>query len=259
METNRDFAIEARGTERVFHGRGKNVHALGPIDLSVRHGEFICIVGPSGCGKTTLLRIIGGLTSPSSGTVNVLERSNRPDAAVVFQEHSIFPWKTVCANIRLGLELDGLPKREATRIAEQWAEKLGLGDFLSAYPHTLSGGMRQRVAIARAMALDSSILLMDEPFAALDAQLRQIIQDDLLALWESDSRTVVFITHSLEEAIILGDRVIVMSNRPGRIIADRRVPFGRPRNSNIRGSEEFGAFREELWELLKSEVRGTST
>jgi NitT/TauT family transport system ATP-binding protein len=253
----RPVAIRADGVERVFPTKRGGVHALGPVDLTVHDGEFVCIVGPSGCGKSTFMRIVAGLMRPSAGRLEVRQRAGHPDAAVVFQNYSIFPWKSVVANIRLGIELSGLSRKEATAIAEHWAAELGLADFMSAYPGTLSGGMQQRVAIARALALDPSILLMDEPFAALDAQLREVLQDQLLGVWQADHRTVLFITHSLEEAALLADRVLVMSNRPGRLLADRTVPFDRPRTGALRNSSEFGAFRQELWELLRGEVHDT--
>lgn len=249
-------AVEARALERIFHARRRDVHALGPIDLDVRDGEFVCIVGPSGCGKSTLLRMIAGLITPSAGELRVRSKDGRPDAAMVFQDYSIFPWKTVLTNIRLGLDLAKVDRREANRLARSWAAKTGLSDFLDAYPAALSGGMRQRVAIARALAPNPQILLMDEPFAALDAQLRQVLQDELLKVWQADGqRTVVFVTHSLEEAALLGDRVLVMSNRPGRILADKQVPFERPRLPELRATAEFVAFRERLWHLLRDEVR----
>lgn len=247
-------AIVVESMTKEFVSGRRRVHAVGPIDLTIAHGEFVCIVGPSGCGKSTLLRMIADLVRPSSGQVRVRRGAGRVPSAVVFQEYSIFPWKTVEANIRLGLDLAGADRRAATACAREWAEKLGLGEFLSAFPATLSGGMRQRVAIARALAMDPGILLMDEPFAALDAQLRQVLQEELLRVWESDHRTVLFVTHSLEEAALLGDRVVVMSNRPGTVIADRPVPFERPRPARLRASADFADFREELWELLRGEV-----
>ncbi|WP_252275417.1 ABC transporter ATP-binding protein [Nocardioides sp. LMS-CY] len=249
-------AVEARAVERVFHSRKRDIHALGPVDLDVRDGEFVCVVGPSGCGKSTLLRMIAGLVTPSAGELRVRVKDGRPDAAMVFQDYSIFPWKTVLANIRLGLDLAKVERREADRLARSWAAKTGLSDFLDVYPASLSGGMRQRVAIARALAPNPQILLMDEPFAALDAQLRQVLQDELLEVWQADGRrTVVLVTHSLEEAALLGDRILVMSNRPGRLLADQEVPFERPRRPELRATPEFVAFREQLWHLLRDEVR----
>jgi NitT/TauT family transport system ATP-binding protein len=246
--------ISARGVTRVFSSGSNAVHALGPLDLDIADGEFVCIVGPSGCGKSTFLRMVAGLVNPSDGEIDLHVRNPQQATAMVFQDYSIFPWKKVVDNVRLGLQLRGVSKRESTERAMHYLGKLGLSDRANDYPQQLSGGMKQRVAIARALALEPEILLMDEPFAALDAQLRKILQDELLQLWQGDQRTVLFITHSLEEAILLGDRVIVMSARPGTIIESKRVPFDRPRDASIREAPEFAAFEAELWELLRVEV-----
>jgi NitT/TauT family transport system ATP-binding protein len=245
--------LEATDLSRTF-GRGSGaVDALGPLDLTVAPGEFVCIVGPSGCGKSTLLRIAGGLLRPSTGELAIRTSSPRP-AAMIFQDYGIYDWKTVLANVRFGLDIQRVPRREANARARDWLARLGLADFASAYPATLSGGMRQRVAIARALAVEPEILLMDEPFAALDAQLRTILQDELLDLTQTTRTTTLFITHSLEEAIVLGDRVLVMSARPGRIIAERRPPFPRPRSGAVRSAPEFTTLKSELWELLRPEA-----
>ncbi|MFF2850780.1 ABC transporter ATP-binding protein [Streptomyces sp. NPDC058001] len=247
--------LHAKNLARVF-GRGPTaVPALGPLDLSVAPGEFTCVVGPSGCGKSTLLRIAAGLLRPTAGELEIRTGSPRP-AAMIFQDYGIYDWKTVLANVRFGLDIQRVPRREANARATDWLTRMGLADFAGAYPATLSGGMRQRVAIARALAVEPEILLMDEPFAALDAQLRTILQDELLDLTQTTRTTTLFITHSLEEAIVLGDRVLVMSARPGRIIAERRPPFTRPRTGAVRAAPEFTALRSELWELLRGEVRG---
>ncbi|WP_007511021.1 MULTISPECIES: ABC transporter ATP-binding protein [Pseudofrankia] len=245
--------IRAVGTERKFGRGARTVHALGPLDLAVGDGEFVCVVGPSGCGKSTFLRIVAGLVRPTGGTVEVRASSPNP-AAMIFQDYGIYPWKTVEANVRFGLDVRGVPRGEARDRARTWLERMGLAEFAYAYPHQLSGGMRQRVSIARALAVEPEILLMDEPFAALDAQLRTILQDELLAICQAERRTVLFVTHSLEEAIVLGDRVVVMSARPGRILAERVPPFPRPRSAEVRESAEFAAFRGELWTLLRGEV-----
>ncbi|MFC7304946.1 ABC transporter ATP-binding protein [Streptomyces monticola] len=246
--------LRATGLTRGF-GRGrKQLHALGPVDLDIAPGEFTCIVGPSGCGKSTLLRIAAGLLRPSAGRLEIRTDSPRP-AAMIFQDYGIYDWKTVLANVRFGLDIQRVPRKEADAKAYDWLGRMGLADFAGAYPAALSGGMRQRVAIARALAVEPEILLMDEPFAALDAQLRTIMQDELLELTQATSTTTLFITHSLEEALVLGDRVLVMSARPGRIIAERRPPFGRPRTGDIRDAPEFTALKGELWELLRGEVR----
>jgi NitT/TauT family transport system ATP-binding protein len=238
---------------RTFGRTPHPVHALGPLDLTVAAGEFVCVVGPSGCGKSTLLRIAAGLLRPSTGTLEIRAKSPHP-VAMIFQDYGIYDWKTVRANVRFGLDVQGVPRREANARAADWLDRLGLADFAHAYPATLSGGMRQRVAIARALAVKPELLLMDEPFAALDAQLRTILQDELLEITQALRTTTVFITHSLEEVIVLGDRVLVMSARPGRIIATRRPPFPRPRTGDIRSASAFTALKGELWDLLRKEA-----
>lgn len=246
--------IVMRGVARSFVTSDSTVQAFGPVDYTISDGELISIVGPSGCGKSTLLRILAGLLHPSEGTVELWPSSGRIPTAMVFQNYSIFPWKTVKSNVRFGLDIAGVSRRESKPRVEEWLLKLGLADFAKAYPATLSGGMQQRVAIARALVVEPDILLMDEPFAALDAQMRFLMQEELLRLWEADRRTLVFVTHSLDEAVMLGDRVLVMSARPGKIIADFHVPFARPRSHDVRGTPEFARFLDEIWQLLRHEV-----
>jgi NitT/TauT family transport system ATP-binding protein len=251
----RQPAIEIAGISKRFVTRGRVVDALGSTDLTISEGEFVCVVGPSGCGKSTLLRILANLIRPTTGQVT-LRQSVAGSAlfAVVFQDYSVFPWKTVEDNVAFGMRMSGSARREARLRAHEWIRRLGLSGFEKAFPATLSGGMNQRVAIARALALDPEILLMDEPFAALDAQLREVLQEELLAQWEEKSRTAVFVTHSLDEAILLGDRIVLMSRRPGRIRRVFEVPFGRPRDPKIRATEAFGMLREEIWEALRDDV-----
>jgi NitT/TauT family transport system ATP-binding protein len=252
---DRPIKIECEGVERVFGVGSDAVRALGPVDLSISAGEFVCLVGPSGCGKSTLIRVIAGLLEPSNGRVSIhLDGSSPTPIATVFQDFGIFPWKTVEANVRFGLVTRAVGRAQAAARAADWIERLGLTEFRKAYPATLSGGMRQRVAIARALAVEPEILLMDEPFASLDAQLREILQEELLAICQAEARTVVFVTHSLEEALVLGDRVLVMTARPGRVLDETVVPFERPRHSRVRESPEFGALRVQLWDHLRSEV-----
>jgi len=257
---SRDRAFRAKisisGVHRTFAADTANpVHALGPFDLDIADGEFACLVGPSGCGKSTLLRIVAGLVRPSEGEIEInASGSSGAPFSVVFQDYSIYPWKTVERNVSYGLEIQGMRKKAALDKSRRWLEKMRLEDFARAYPDTLSGGMRQRVAIARALAVEPEILLMDEPFAALDAQLRQLLQDELLNIWQADQRTVLFITHSLEEAIVLGDRVIVMTSRPGRVLESFEVPFPRPRQPELRDIPEFSTFKAMLWGSLKGEV-----
>ncbi|MGH9223153.1 MAG: ABC transporter ATP-binding protein, partial [Acidimicrobiales bacterium] len=218
--------VVASGLRRSFAGRDGDRTALGPLDLEVAEGEFVALVGPSGCGKTTFLRIVGCLLNPTEGWVELAPRSpTQAPVAMVFQDYGIYPWKTVLANVRFGLDVAGVPRHAGNEQARKWLERLGLADVARAYPPALSGGMRQRVAIARALAVEPDILLLDEPFAALDAQLRRLLGEELLRLWESVPRTVLLVTHSVEEAVVLADRVVVMSARPGRVLADFPVPF----------------------------------
>ncbi|MGY5133755.1 ABC transporter ATP-binding protein [Streptomyces nigrescens] len=246
-------ALRARALARSFGRGSKALAALGPVDAEIAPGECVCVVGPSGCGKSTLLRIAAGLLRPHEGELELRVSAGRP-AAMIFQDYGIYDWKTVLGNVRFGLDLQRVPRKEADERARSWLARMGLADFAGAYPATLSGGMRQRVALARALAVEPGILLMDEPFAALDAQLRTVLQDELLDLTQTTRTTTLFITHSLEEALVLGDRVLVMSARPGRIIAERRPPFGRPRTGDVRATPEFTALKAELWQLLRDEV-----
>jgi NitT/TauT family transport system ATP-binding protein len=247
--------IEARGIGKVYNSARGNVEALRAVDLDIREGEFVTLLGPSGCGKSTLLRIAAGLQSPSRGRLDIVgERSRTPKPAMVFQDYGIFPWKTVLKNVMFGLVVAGTGRQEAKSRALNVLERLELEDFAGQYPSELSGGMKQRVSIARALVMEPDVLLMDEPFAALDAQLRMMMQEELLNLWEADRRTVLFVTHDLDEAILLSDRVVVMSQRPGKIIADVDITFPRPRAASLRGSAEFATLRQDLWSKLKREV-----
>lgn len=231
------------------------VIALRGVTLDVADGEFLCVVGPSGCGKSTLLRIGAGLIQPTSGRVTIT-RSDRgkPLHSLVFQEYAIFPWKTVFHNVAFGLEMRGVPAAERAPAVQRWIERVGLRDFAHAYPRQLSGGMRQRVAIARAFANDPEVLLMDEPLGALDAQTRMILMDELLGLWQSDRKTVVYITHDIEEALLLGDRVVLMTARPGMLKAIYDVPFTRPRGIELVGTPEFASLAYRIWEALREEA-----
>jgi NitT/TauT family transport system ATP-binding protein len=248
--------IVISGVRKIYSTGGADIEALAGIDLAIGDGSFCSVVGPSGCGKSTLLRMLAGLETPTEGELRMRQRDDsRALVAVAFQDYSIFPWKTVEANVAFGLRARGVDRTAAKAISLQWIEKLGLRGFERAYPQSLSGGMKQRVALARVFALDPEIMLLDEPFAALDAQLRQLLQEDLLAQWEQErERTAMFVTHSLDEAILLGDQVVLMSARPGRIKKIYEVPFGRPRTPEIRRTAQFAEFREELWQELKTEV-----
>lgn len=232
------------------------VRAVNDISLSVPAGQFCAIVGPSGCGKSTLLRVISGLAQPTRGTVTISEQSRaNPLQSMVFQGRSVFPWMTVLENASYGLAMRGVPRIDREPIAERLLRQVGLGDFLHAFPSQLSEGMRQRVAIARAFAVDPELLLMDEPFGALDEQTRLILQDELLRIWEETGKTVMFVTHSIDEAMILADRIVVMSSRPGTIKADITVPFARPRTVEaVRSDPAFNRLFLDIWSLLRDDA-----
>jgi NitT/TauT family transport system ATP-binding protein len=227
--------------------------------LAVEHGEFVAIVGPTGCGKSTLLNIVAGLLGPASGSVRIFDRLltglNR-DAGYLFQADALFPWKTALDNVAIGLEVQGVPRAEALGRARDWLTSVGLGAVAGRYPHMLSGGQRKRVGLAQVLIRDPKILLMDEPFGPLDAQTRQIMGNLLLQLWTADRKAVLFVTHDLEEAIALADRVVIMSAGPNaRIIGNWRVPLPRPRDIfEIRLEKEFHALHKEIWGVLKDEV-----
>jgi NitT/TauT family transport system ATP-binding protein len=231
---------------------GGNRLVLDGIDLAVALGEFVCLVGASGSGKTTLLRIAGGLTAPTEGRVELGQGSR---AGFVFQADSLMPWRTVNANVGLGLELRGLPRARREQVVRDTLRLVKLERFGRHFPHELSGGMRQRVNIARALAIEPSILLMDEPFASLDAQTRTVMQDELLALCEQLHATVLFVTHQIEEAVLMADRIVVMSSSPGRIVEIVAPPFARPRPADLRLTREFTATVEHVWSLIKADVQ----
>jgi NitT/TauT family transport system ATP-binding protein len=248
--------ITIEGLGKVFQARSGRVVALQDVDLTIPVGQFCCIVGPSGCGKTTLLRILAGLEGHTVGRLELVHHDpRRPLNALVFQEQSIFPWMTVEDNVAYGLRMRGVPGRERREIVGYYVDKVGLSQFRRAYPHQLSGGMKQRVSVARAFANDPEILLMDEPFAALDEQNKTLLQEELLKIWEESKKTVVFITHSIDEALVLGDRVLVMTARPGTLKADIPVRFGRPRSVyELRATPEFGELSFGVWSQLRDEV-----
>ncbi len=247
--------IVARNIEKVYRTKHGSVQALRDFDLEVGDGEFLCLVGPSGCGKSTFLRMVAGLASPTSGEVRIVGgHSGKPSNSVVFQEYAIFPWKTVSENVAFGLEMRGVPRRERDEIVDRWIGKVGLRKFAQAYPRQLSGGMKQRVSIARAFANDPEVLLMDEPLGALDAQTRMVLQQELLRLWEEDKKTVLYVTHSLEEAVLLGDRVVLMTASPGTAKADYRIAFPRPRGLELTATPEFAQLTYAIWSSLQHEV-----
>lgn len=248
--------IEMRRVGKVYEsGRGR-VEALRDVDLTVHDGQFVCLLGPSGCGKSTLLRILAGIYRQTSGEVVVRSSGGRrrPRNAVVFQEYAIFPWRTVLDNVAFGLEMHGVPAAEREAIARRYVEKVGLSRFADRYPHELSGGMKQRVALARAFASDPELLLMDEPLGALDAQTRTVMQEELVRIWEEERKTVVYVTHSLDEAIMLGDVVVLMGTNPGRVKSVHPVELDRPRSLRMRTSPVFQKLAEQLWDGLSEEM-----
>jgi NitT/TauT family transport system ATP-binding protein len=249
----REPAVRIEGLGKAFRADGREVVALDGIDLAIAPGELVCLLGPSGCGKSTLLNAIAGFAPPTAGTLLAHGRPVRgpgPDRAMVFQEYALFPWMTVEANVAFGLELKRAPKPALRARVAELLRQLGLWEFRDRYPKDLSGGMRQRVAIARVLAIDPPMLLMDEPFGALDALTRRNLQDELLRIWSSLRKTIVFVTHGIEEAIYLADRVVVMTYRPGRV--KRIVPVGlaRPRDT---ASPEFNALKREVSQLVMEE------
>lgn len=243
-----------------FAGKAKKADgpftAIQDVNLSVKEGEFLSIVGPSGCGKSTLLDLLAGLERPTEGEILIdgetITGPNQ-EIGIVLQGYALFPWRTVRRNVEFGLEMKEVGKKERREISSRFIELVGLRNFENHYPHELSGGMRQRVAIARALAYDPKVLLMDEPFAAVDAQTREALQEELLQIWEKTGKTVIFITHSIDEAIFLSDRVAVMSSNPGTVKEIIPVSLPRPRSS-VRSSEEFSRYRNRIRNLLENQT-----
>ncbi|MDO8177409.1 MAG: ABC transporter ATP-binding protein [Undibacterium sp.] len=254
MTTTKNPAhIVVKGVNKIFQTADREVVALKDINLTIPQGQFVCLLGPSGCGKSTLLNAAAGFSMPTSGSITAdgkLVTGPGPDRGMVFQEYALFPWMTVEQNIRFGLEIKGLSESAMAPIVTDLLQKLGLSEFRTRFPKDLSGGMRQRVAIARVLALDSPILLMDEPFGALDALTRRNLQDELLRIWSELGKTVIFVTHSIEEAIYLADRIVVMTYRPGTVKRDMLVDLPRLRDP---ASAEFNALKRELGQLVMEE------
>lgn len=260
MEKATPVAVALEDATVAFRlGEARVYTAVEKAHLAVADGEFVAIVGPTGCGKSTLLNVAAGLLKPAAGSVRVFDRPltglNR-DAGYLFQADALFPWKTAIDNVAIGLEIDGTPRTQALERAQGWLVSVGLGAFGNRYPHMLSGGQRKRVGLAQVLIRDPKILLMDEPFGPLDAQTRQIMGNLLLDLWSKQRKAVLFVTHDLEEAIALADRVVIMSAGPSaRIIGDWRVPLPRPRDIfEVRLDKEFHSLHREIWSILKSEV-----
>jgi NitT/TauT family transport system ATP-binding protein len=236
---------------------GRSVEALAGVSFTVQAEELVAVVGPSGCGKSTLLNLLAGLLSPSGGRLGFegAQPAGRPATAMVFQEFALFPWRTVQGNVEFGLEEAGWPAAERAAIARRYLELTGLGGFEGRYPHQLSGGMRQRVGIARALAVDPAVLLMDEPFSALDAQTRQIMQEELLGIWGRTRKTILYVTHNIHEAVWMADRVVVLSRRPGRVLEIVPMELERPRTEAMLGEAAFVGAVERIWALVKSQAR----
>jgi NitT/TauT family transport system ATP-binding protein len=250
---------QASAPQILMEGLGKEFggfRALNDVNLTIERGQFCCIVGPSGCGKTTLLRIVAGLETHTSGRLAIAHfEKEKPLNSMVFQEQSIFPWMTLEENVRYGLRMRGRSRAELADTVDYYINKVGLSSFRRAYPHQLSGGMKQRVSIARAFANDPEILLMDEPFAALDEQNKALLQEELLRIWEETRKTVLFITHSIDEAIVLSDRALIMTAQPGTLKCDLAVTLGRPRNVyELKSAPAYGELSTRLWRELRDEV-----
>ncbi len=251
--------VEIQGVSKSFHKASKNgvaeLKALADVSLTIRENEFVSIIGPSGCGKTTLLKIIDGLIPCDSGKIAIDGKpvtAPGPDRAVVFQSFALLPWRTVLANVEFSLELRQVPKEERAKTAREHLRRVGLAEFENHYPHELSGGMQQRAGLARALAVNPEILLMDEPFGAVDAQTRQLLQEELLQLWQRERKTVIFVTHSMDEAVYLSDRVVVMTPRPGTVAEILDVPLPRPRPADeVRRDPKFVDLTNYIWQSLK--------
>ncbi len=248
--------IKAENIWKTFQSSNGPIDAIKNFNLEVEDGKFVSIVGPSGCGKSTFLRILAGLVPATSGKLQILPGNDplKPLNSVVFQEYAIFPWRTVLDNVVFGPEMRGVSKKESREVARYWIDAVGLNKFVHCYPHQLSGGMKQRVSIARALANDPEVLLMDEPLGALDAQTRNVLQEELLKLWEATHKTVIYITHSIEEAVLLSDEVVLMTAHPGTNKVNFEINIPRPRDLKITGTPEFARLSYAIWDVLRDEV-----
>ena len=254
--TNREVKVKISNVSKTYKGISADVHALDDVSLDIYENEFVCVIGSSGCGKSTLLNIIAGLDTPNSGKIEIdgnLISGTGMDRGVVFQQYALFPWLTVAKNVAFGLEIQKKSKKEINDIVEHYLNAVGLINFKNSYPKELSGGMKQRVAIARAYAVNPNILLMDEPFGALDAQTRTQLQTELLNTWDKEKKTCFFITHDVEEAVFLSQRVVIMSPRPGRIKNIVEVPIEYPRTPETKLSKEFNDIKNCLWQSVYQE------
>jgi NitT/TauT family transport system ATP-binding protein len=250
------LALSAHGIRMEYRDRSTRemLVAIEELSLDIPEGQFVTIVGPSGCGKSTFAKIVNGLLPATYGTIEVRKAKQGNDHAMVFQDSSLFPWYSVLTNVAYGLVCQGVSRKEAQERAQPLIKLVGLEGFEQKYPYQLSGGMQQRANLARALTVDPELLLMDEPFAALDAQTREIMQAELLRIWNASKKTVLFITHQIDEAIFLSDRVIVMSARPGRIIADIPIDLPRPRSLEVKRTPKFVAYEEQIWQLIARQL-----
>ncbi len=249
--------IEVRGISKIFDTKEGEIIALKDLSFSIQDGEFLVIVGASGCGKTTLLDLIAGFTSPNTGQVLLQGREVsgvNPQCGMIFQQYALFPWKTVQNNVEFGLKMKRMPKNKRETIAKKFIELVGLKGFENSYPKALSGGMKQRVSIARALANDPEVMLLDEPFAALDAMTRQVLQEQLARIYEKHKKTIIFITHSIDEALLLSSRIIIMTARPGRIAQDIANDLPHPRNASVGLSARYTELKREIWDTVQAEV-----
>ncbi len=251
------LALQARDVrmEYVDQATGERLLAIDRLDLDIQEGQFVSIVGPSGCGKSTFLKIVNGLFPATDGTIEIAAAAVGVAHAMVFQDASLFPWYTVLDNVAYGLVCEGVPRKEAQLRAKPYIDLVSLTGFEKKFPYQLSGGMQQRANLARALTVDPEILLMDEPFAALDAQTRELMQAELLRIWSEANKTVLFITHQIDEAIYLSDRVLVMSARPGRILADIAIDLPRPRELQIKRTPKFIEYADEIWGMISIQLK----
>lgn len=247
-----DLALSARGVRMEYRDRSSDTRlvAIEAMDLDIADGEFVSLLGPSGCGKSTFLKIVNGLLLATAGEIRLRRNGKGREDAMVFQDAALFPWYSVLDNVAYGLVCAGVSNAEARKRAAPLVELVGLAGFETKYPYQLSGGMQQRANLARALAVDASILLMDEPFASLDAQTREVMQAELLRIWNAAKKTVVFVTHQIDEAVYLSDRVVVMSSRPGRILADIPIDLPRPRPLEVKRTPAFATYADQIWKLL---------
>jgi len=252
------IALEASGLRKTYSKNGRPLEILDVARFAAREGEFITVIGPSGCGKSTLLHIMGGFIPADSGAIRVYGAEVKgpgPDRGMMFQEFALFPWKTVAGNVAWGLEAQGFPKQKIEELVARYLDMTGLAEFRNHYPAELSGGMKQRVALARVLAFDPKVLLMDEPFGALDAQTRETMQEEVTRLWDRTKKTIVFVTHDIDEAVYLGDRVVVLTARPGRIREEVAIDLPRPRSLEIKKSLKCHEYRNYVWDLIRTESR----